>query len=80
MRRPKFTLLLGLALLGSCLAGLVVAQQSKPASERETDPLDIGKQEEVDVRLVLIDVVVLDRQDRTVSDLTIDDFEILFDG
>ena len=74
------TLRFGLALAGLCLAGFVGAQEPGATSGPQDDPFDIGKQEQVDVRLVLIDVVVLDRQNRTVPDLTLDDFEIVVDG
>jgi VWFA-related protein len=46
------------------------------AQEQETDPIDVGTTERTTVRLVLVDVVVLDRQDRTVPDLTAEDFEV----
>ena len=52
---------------------LAVAQQ--PA-----EPLDLQQQEEVEVRLVLVDVVAVDREGRTVPDLTIDDFELTAGG
>jgi VWFA-related protein len=42
----------------------------------EEDPIDLGTSERTTVRLVLVDVVVLDRQDRTVPDLTAEDFEV----
>jgi len=74
------TLLFGLALAGLCLAGFVSAQAPGAPPDPDDDPLDIGKQEQVNIRLVLIDVVVLDRQDRTVPDLTPDDFEVVVDG
>lgn len=40
------------------------------------DPLEIDKIERETVRLVLLDVVVLDKDDRTVAGLTTEDFEI----
>jgi VWFA-related protein len=46
----------------------------------EPDPLDVGLEEEVEVQLVLVDFLVLDRDDRTVPDLTIDDFTLLVAG
>ena len=73
-------LFLGLALVSLLPAGFVVAQESGVDRSNYIDPLDIGRQEQIAVRLVLIDVVVLDRQDRTVPDLTIHDFEIIVDG
>jgi VWFA-related protein len=44
------------------------------------DPVEIDRQERVEVRLVLVDAVVLDRNDRTVGDLSAEDFEITVDG
>ena len=61
------------------LAATVVSAQEAPPGE-QVDPIDIGGRERVEVRLVLVDVVVLDRQDRTVPDLTLDDFEVVVDG
>ena len=46
------------------------------AQEQQTEPIDVGTTERTTVRLVLVDVVVLDRQDRTVPDLTAEDFEV----
>jgi VWFA-related protein len=72
MKRPiEPFLALALSIGSLCLPGL--------ASEG-VDPLEIHKQEQVDVRLVLIDTVVIDRQGRTVSDLTIDEFVVTVDG
>jgi VWFA-related protein len=52
------------------------AAEDRPA----VDPLAVDRQDQVEVRLVLIDAVVLDRHDRTVPDLGMDDFEITVDG
>jgi len=43
-------------------------------------PLDIGLSEEVGVQLVLIDFIVLDRDNRTVSDLKLEDFVVITRG
>ena len=67
-----------LALWGAMF--LSVHAQQPAEQPRLRDPLDLGQREEVEVRLVLIDAVVLDRQDRTVAGLTADDFEITVDG
>jgi VWFA-related protein len=45
--------------------------------EGETEPLDVGLEEEVEVHLVLVDLLVLDRRERTIPGLTIDDFVLL---
>lgn len=55
-----------------------LAQQ--PGSEQKQEPLDVDVKEEVQVRLVLIDTVVVDKQGRTVPGLTRDDFEIQVGG
>ena len=72
MRRPirQFPLL-ALSIGSLCLPAFAT---------EDVDPLEIHKQEQVDVRLVLIDTVVIDRQGRTVSDLTIDEFVVTVDG
>jgi VWFA-related protein len=54
------------------------AEESAPPPASPT--LDVEYREEVEVRLVLIDVVVLDSRDRTVPDLTLDDFEVIVEG
>jgi VWFA-related protein len=72
--RRLFPLMLVVVL---CLAPLP-AQESD--DDEKVDPLDVNQTEEVRVRLILVDVVVLDRQDRTISNLTKDDFEIIVDG
>jgi VWFA-related protein len=46
----------------------------------EEPPRDIGRKETVTVRLVTVDAVVVDSQDRTVPGLTTDDFTLLVDG
>lgn len=59
------------------LATLGRAQQADPPDEV---PLDIGLTEEVGVRMVLVDFIVLDREDRTVGDLKLEDFVIVTGG
>ena len=61
-----------LALL--CATTALPAQE--PDAEPAEQPLDVGLEEQVEVRLVLVDFLVLDRKGRTVPDLTIDDFEM----
>jgi len=52
-----------------------------PAFAQESpEPLELGTVEKETVRLVLLDVMVLDRQDRPVSGLTADDFDIVAAG
>jgi len=50
-----------------------------PGAE-EAEPLDVGLQEEVQVRFVLVDVLVLDQSGRTIPDLTLADFDLVVDG
>ncbi len=63
------------AVLAALWLGSALAQDEPP-----TRPADLGLQEKVEVRLILIDFLVLDGRDRTVSDLTIDDFALQVDG
>ena len=58
---------------------LILALVSPAVSQDTPDPIDIQKQEEVEVELVLIDALVLDRQGRTVPGLTAADFEVIVD-
>ncbi len=53
--------------------------QEETVPGKEAGPVDIKKQEDVEVDLVLIDAVVLDRQGRTVPGLKPDDFEVIVD-
>ena len=46
------------------------------SAEDESAPIETGAVEEEQVRLVILDVVVVDRHGNTVSDLTAEDFEI----
>ena len=47
--------------------------------DEATQPLDVGQVEQVEVQLVLLDVLALDRRDRTVPGLTVDQFELQVD-
>jgi len=58
---------------------LILAIVTPAISQESADPLDIQNQEEVEVELVLIDALVLDRQGRTVPGLTANDFEVIVD-
>jgi VWFA-related protein len=69
-------------LLASCVAlatwvGPVAPSQ---AQEQAPAPLDVGLEEQVEVQLVLVDFLVLDRNERIVPDLTIDDFDLEVGG
>ena len=54
---------------------LAVATPS-PAQQQPEQPLDTDITEQVEVRLVLIDALVVDRKGRIVPDLTLEDFEL----
>jgi len=62
----------GSALAALAYSGLVPGEEPRPA--------DLGLLERVEVRMVLLDVLVLDRKDRTVPDLARQDFELMVDG
>jgi len=57
-----------------------VRADDPPSGDLPVPPIQVEKEEQARVRLVLLDVVVLDRQDRTVSDLTVEDFEVVTRG
>lgn len=66
------------------IAILVAAGFSSSSQElggdETADPIDVGQIEEVEVRLVLLDVLVLDRRDRTVPGLTVEQFRLQVDS
>jgi VWFA-related protein len=47
---------------------------------QEQQPVDVGQREEVEVNLVIVDTLVLDKQGRTVGGLTKDDFLLSVQG
>lgn len=59
---------------------LTVAALAGTGTAAQERPLDVDQTESVQVRLVVLDVVVVDRQGRTVPGLGRDDFEVLVDG
>jgi len=80
-------LLLRLALVVSLLGVTAAAAQTEDSSGSvaqapapPTAPLASDTVERATVRLVILDVVVVDKQGRTVPELTVDDFEILARG
>lgn len=72
----------GVARSGGGLAALALAVAAVAAAlgSEEPPPADVGLRERVAVELVLVDVVVLDRKDRTVPGLSAHDFELRVDG
>ena len=72
MRRLSLTLVAATLLLGA-------TPQAQEPTER-VDPVDSGIVEEEEVRLVILDVVVVDRKGGTVPGLTADDFAIVAGG
>lgn len=67
---------LRLGLLAALACRVALAQEAPPVEP----PIPIDKVEHEEVRLVLIDVVVVDREDRTVPGLGRDDFEVITGG
>lgn len=71
--RPRILIAPALILVTGAAAVDVAAQQ-------QDEPRDSGQTERVEVRLVTVDVLVLDAQDRTVPGLLREDFELIVDG
>jgi VWFA-related protein len=70
-----------LGFTGALLGLLLASGEGTPAQEEELQrPRDIGKVEKVEVRLVTIDVLVLDGEDRARGGLARGDFELRVDG
>jgi VWFA-related protein len=63
---------MAVALAAPC--GMTVCQ------EKPTEPMDLGREEQVEVRLVLLDALVHDRKGRSVADLSADEFILFVDG
>ena len=59
---------------------VVVSASGGRAQAPPDAPVPSEMEESLEVRLVTVDVVALDRDDNTVSDLTKDDFELIVDG
>lgn len=79
MSRPSISL--ALALFAALAASSpVLARQQSGTSEDPEPPLEIGLEEAVEVRFVLVDFLVLDRAGRTVPGLGSDDFKLLIAG
>ena len=69
------------AVIATLLLALAApAEEPAQDPEIEADPVESGLVEEVQVKLVLLDVLVLDRKGRTVSSLGRGDFELTIDG
>jgi VWFA-related protein len=50
-----------------------------PLAQEDREPLESGLQEEVEVRFVILDALVLDRKGQVITGLTVDDFELHLD-
>ena len=74
---PRRAFFVGASVL---LSALLSSAFAAGAAEEPSKPRDIGLTEKVDVRLVTMDVLVLDARDRTVPGLEAKDFEMLVDG
>ena len=60
-----------------CIAAILTATPAVHAQqEQQTEPFDVGLEEEVNVQFVLVDFLVLDRKDRTVPDLKLEEFQV----
>jgi VWFA-related protein len=66
--------------LAVCLAVLLIATAATSAQSPPPEPQKISMKESVEVRLVTIDVVALDKHETTVPDMTKADFELYVDG
>jgi len=62
------------------LLALLLAWPLSSWAADEDGPLDLGTTEKVEVRLVTVQVLVLDRKNRTVPGLTAEDFDVTVDG
>lgn len=73
---------LGMLCAAAGLVPLALTMQVALATGEEPGgpPIELGLEEHVEVQLVLIDVLVLDRRDRTIADLSVADFELHVDG
>ena len=65
--------IVGFALISFALLGPLARAQ-------EQQPVEVGQREEVEVNLVIVDTLVLDKQGRTVGGLTKDDFLLSVQG
>ncbi len=66
----------------AAIAALLAVAAGSPAAEEagRERPLDLGIEEQVGVRLVLVDFLALDRRGRTVPDLAAEEIVLLVDG
>ena len=62
------------------LAALLACTTTAAQPEENDAPLEVGLEEQIEVQLVLVDFLVLDRKERTVPDLTADDFVLVVRG
>lgn len=69
----------GIRLLATTVA-LVVSCGTALCQEDQLEPIDVGQEEEVEVRMVLLDALVHDRRGRSVAELAPDDFILFVDG
>jgi VWFA-related protein len=63
-----------------CVALAACGATAAQVDEPQQPPLDVGLEEQIDVHLVLVDFIVLDRKARTVPDLTADDLTLVVSG
>src|SRR5262245_1774094 len=66
--------------LGFAFAACLLAPAALADDPPQPPPIDSGIRATVEVKLVTIDVVAVDRDGRTVADLTKDDFRLYVNG
>jgi VWFA-related protein len=64
----------------STLCVLAAGTSATTLAQQEAPPIEVDKVETARVRLIMLDVVVLDSEGRTVPGLTLEDFEIVAGG
>lgn len=75
MKRLRFNSLISIVLIAALTGGPLVAQQPKP------QPAELPKlSENIDIRVIGIDVVVTDKKGLSINGLTKDDFQIFENG
>ena len=79
--RPIASALLAiLSCCGSAVLAASVPADTPVTTEAPERPLDVDLEETIEVRMVLVDLTVIDRKGRTVPDLTPADFDVIAGG
>ena len=69
--------LLGMVLTTSLLCQMTLAQNPTPPQQEQNDPQDVVR---ISTKLVQTDVVVTDKNDQIIQDLTLEDFKVFENG